>query len=359
MSLPDGITSAQRRNVSVLIDSFIETSSRNSEVIHAGLYYPKGSLKGSFCIDGKISVYEYCKSRNIPYNNCGKLLVATHQEQLGHELVKLKEHSTQTGVPVDILSASDVKELEPHVSCVGALWSPSTGVLDSHAFMVSLLADAENHGATLVLHSRVERGHVEQGNIQLFVDGMMLQCDTLVNASGLWASNLAQHLHEKWKPPRQYFAKGNYFRLQTAMLPFSRLIYPIPEANGLGVHATIDFSGTSTKFGPDVEWIESTTLPDDIDLTPCTSRVDAFYREVRKYWPALPDDSLVPDYAGVRPKLHHPDVLGANGFVDFRIDGPSSHKIPGLFHLFGIESPGLTSSMAIGEHIGNLVDTHI
>ena len=343
---------------SVLIDSFIETSSRNSEVIHAGLYYPKGSLKASFCIDGKMSVYEYCKSRSIPYNNCGKLLVATRQEQLGHELVKLKERATQNGVPVTILSANDVKELEPHVSCVGALWSPSSGVLDSHTFMVSLLADAENHGATLVLNSQVERGCVEQGNIQLFVDGMALQCDTLVNSSGLWASELAQNIHEKWKPPRQYFAKGNYFRLEGGKPPFSRLIYPVPEANGLGIHATIDYSGTSTKFGPDVEWIEAATQPDDIDLTPCTSRVDAFYGEVRKYWPALSDNALVPDYAGVRPKLHHPDTLGANGFVDFRIDGPSSHKIPGLYHLFGIESPGLTSSMAIGEHIGNLVDTH-
>jgi L-2-hydroxyglutarate oxidase LhgO len=260
-----------------------------------------------------------------------------------------------------MLSAHDVNQLEPNVTSLGALWSPTTGILDSHSFMLSLLADAEHHGATLVLHTKVQGGAVEKGNLLLRVDGMDLQCDTLINSAGLWASEIAMQLHSTgtssttWKPPRQYFCKGNYFRLQgCSRPPFSRLVYPVPESNGLGVHATIDYSGTSTKFGPDVEWLDVDTRPDEIDLVPSAARADVFYDQVRKYWPDLADDALVPDYAGIRPKLNYPGVH--NGFVDFRIDGPSSHNIPGLYHLFGMESPGLTSSIAIGEHIGNLVD---
>ena len=334
----------------------IETSSRNSEVIHAGLYYPKDSLKSKFCINGKLSIYDYCKSRNIHFNNCGKLIVATRKEQLRNEIARIQDHATGNGVRLEFLTPEQVQELEPNVTSVGALWSPSTAIIDSHSFMVSLLADAESNGATLALHSHVEGGSVEQGKLQLTIDGMDLQCDILINAAGLWASEIAQKLHSEWRPPRQYFAKGNYFRLSGVGSPFSRLVYPVPELNGLGLHATIDYSGNLTKFGPDVEWLHADTLPDDIDLKPSPDRADAFYSEVRKYWNAIPDNSLVPDYAGIRPKLHHPNVITTNGFVDFQIDGPESHKIPGLFHLFGIESPGLTSSIAIGEHIGNIVD---
>jgi L-2-hydroxyglutarate oxidase LhgO len=332
-------------------------------VIHAGLYYPKGSLKANFCVDGKLSIYEYCTSRSIPVNNCGKLIVATKREQLVDELAKLKDRATSNGVPVELVSANDVNQLEPNVHSFGALWSPTTGIIDSHSFLVSLLADAEHHGATLILHTKVQGGTVEPGNLLLHVDGMDLKCDTLINAAGLWASDIATHLHSSastssptpWKPPRQYFCKGNYFRLQgCSKPPFSRLVYPVPESNGLGVHATIDYSGTSTKFGPDVEWLDVETRPDEIDLVPSAARADVFYDQVRKYWPDLADDALVPDYAGIRPKLNYPGGP-YDGFVDFRIDGPSSHNIPGLYHLFGMESPGLTSSIAIGEHIGNLV----
>jgi L-2-hydroxyglutarate oxidase LhgO len=396
-----------------------ETSSRNSEVIHAGLYYPSNSLKAKFCVEGKHMLYEYCQSRNIAHQNCGKLIVATQQEhhpiqqeikeENQKKLVSLQQRAIQNGVhDTQIISAQQVQELEPEVQCLGALWSPSTGVVDSHSFMLSLLADAEDHGATLALHSGIVSDHDENSNrppgdnidnnfsansgdgIYLPLDDdAFLQCKIVVNSAGLWAHHVAKAIHKQlqynssrcspqkskfssssssssWKIPTQYFAKGNYFRLQGCKNPFRHLVYPLPEPGGLGVHATLDWTGTSLKFGPDVEWIDPTvvTSADDIDLRPNPQRADGFYDQIRKYWPNLPDDSLVPDYAGIRPKLHHPSLATSpeqqqlsSSFFDFTISTPKEHGIPGLIHLFGMESPGLTSSMAIGEFIAQEVQS--
>jgi 2-hydroxyglutarate dehydrogenase len=326
-----------------------------------------------------------CSSHSIPFRRCGKLIVATQDHQFKTSLVQLQEQAIRNGVhDVRLLSSDDVSILEPEVTSVGgALYSPSTGVLDSHSFLQSLLADAEYHKATLSLRTRVEGGHVhsvdcddESDNhdthdtapavaaaalhdtvITLRIDGMDLQCDTVVNCAGLAADKIASRLHKttKWQPPRHYFAKGNYFRLEgTPKPPFQHLVYPVPEPGGLGVHATIDWMGQSTKFGPDVEWIDPSVQLDDIDLRPDPSRSNGFYEQVRKYWPNLKDDSIVSDYAGLRPKLYHP-MMHINGVVtqplDFLIAEPKDHGVPGLFHLLGIESPGLTASMSIAKYI--------
>ncbi|KAI2507658.1 FAD dependent oxidoreductase [Fragilaria crotonensis] len=341
-----------------------ETSSRNSEVIHAGIYYPTSSRKAQFCVEGKKMLYELCHSHSIPVRRCGKLIIATQEQQFQTNLVQLKEQAIRNGVDdVRLLSSDDVSILEPEVTSVGgALYSPSTGVLDSHSFLQSLLADAEYHKATLLLRTGVERGSVPHDDdddqvITLQIDGMDLQCDTVINCAGLAADKIAANLHKsttKWQPPRHYFAKGNYFRLQgTPKPPFQHLVYPVPEPGGLGVHATIDWMGQSTKFGPDVQWIDPSVRLDDIDLSPDPSRSNGFYEQVRKYWPNLPDDSIVSDYAGLRPKLYHPLVRngGSAPFLDFLIAEPKDHGVPGLFHLLGIESPGLTASMSIANYI--------
>lgn len=388
-----------------------ETSSRNSEVIHAGLYYPPHTLKARFCVQGKHQLYHYCRARNIPYNNCGKLIVAApaaaasqQQQQL---LESLKRQAIQNGVDdVRILTPEDVRAMEPQVNCGGnangsvesssssssggALWSPSTGVLDSHSYMTSLLADAEECGTTLVLHTKVEKAVIKKdldtssssssssssdvddsspgpgsSLLQLqFDDGTWLSCDAVVNAAGLWAHQIARLFHpsssssssSSWQPPRQYFAKGTYFQLQGVRpAPFQHLIYPVPEPGGLGVHATLDWTGQSVKFGPDVEWVDaSIDDPSQISLLPDPQRGERFYEQVRKYWPHLPDGKLVPDYVGIRPKLNHP-ANGTLGFEDFRIVGKETHGVKGLVHLFGIESPGLTSSMAIADYVADLL----
>lgn len=334
-----------------------ESSSRNSEVIHAGIYYPHDSLKARFCVEGRKLLYDFCTTRNIPVNKCGKLIVATKESQWHETLPRLRDHALQNGVhDIKLLSAADVRVLEPQVQSMGALASPSTGVLDSHAFMLSLLADAQYHNATLALScGQLEHATVRPGDIRLCVDGFDVRCDSVVNCAGLSSDKVASMLHQdgnSWNPPKQYFAKGNYFRLEGVKSPFSRLVYPVPEPGGLGVHATIDWTGSSTKFGPDVEWIPPSLSLSDVSLDIDATRAEAFYGEVRKYWPSLPDDSIVPDYAGLRPKLSHPNVgEGASAFVDFQLAGPKQHGIDGLFHLFGIESPGLTSSMAIANYI--------
>lgn len=327
-------------------------------------------------------LYEYCQARNIPYQKCGKLVVATHKDQLATQLPSLQQHAIQNGVnDTRIITPKDVSALEPDVQCVGALWSPSTGVVDSHSFMMSLLADVEEHGGTLATHSNIvipendsdeeivdTESDVEKDGIYLPVnDDTWLRCQTVINSAGLWAHHVARTLHhynlassKSWTIPRQYYAKGNYFRLEGCKNPFQHLVYPLPEPGGLGVHATIDWSGQSVKFGPDVEWISADLeYPEEIDMTPNPARANQFYNQVRKYWPNLPDDALVPDYAGIRPKLHHPSVQSnANSnvpFHDFWIATPEEHGVPGLIHLFGMESPGLTASMAIGESIAQQV----
>lgn len=319
-------------------------------------------------------LYEYCSSRNIPYQNCGKLIVATQEDQLEQKLPELQQKANQNGVTdTKILSKEDVQVLEPSLQCVGALWSPSTGVVDSHSLMQCLLADAENHGATLALHSKLltsaedtpsnPASQAEEGILlPLEEESSWLQCKTVVNSAGLWAHHVAQTIHQynsrdsSWAIPQQYFAKGNYFRLEGCPFPFRHLVYPVPEPGGLGVHATIDWSGQSVKFGPDVEWADpSLEFPDLIDLNPNPARAERFYEEIRKYWPDLPNQSLVPDYAGIRPKLHHPSNSPGVPFNDFWIATPEQHGIDGLVHLFGMESPGLTSCMAIADYIANQI----
>lgn len=349
-----------------------ETSSRNSEVIHAGLYYPQNSWKAQFCVQGKQSLYNYCQERNVPYHNCGKLIVATNEQQWKQDLPRLYQQAIQNGVTdVELVSEETVQLWEPNIVCVGgALWSPSTGVLDSHSYMTQLLADAEDTGnCCLVKCSNVKGGRValngKDPTIVLQVDDndddFELHCNYVINCAGLQASHIAQQIHsaDQWVPPRQYFAKGNYFRLQgSSSPPFRRLIYPLPEPGGLGVHATIDWMGTSTKFGPNVEWLRPDLVLDKENTnelyTVSEELIPQFEREIRKYWPDLPPNSLVPDYAGIRPKLHHPS-LSSSSSQDFQIAGPKQHGVNGLYHLFGIESPGLTSSMAIAEHIAQQI----
>lgn len=341
-----------------------ETSSRNSEVIHGGIYYPSNSLKAQLCVKGKNEIYRFCDDRNVSYNKCGKLIVATQPGQVEKELEKLHSQAIKNGVEdVRILSEEDVSIMEPQVQCVGgALWSPSTGVLDSHSFMTSLLADAEEAGTTLVLNTKVSMATREEqlgGALTLhFADGTHLLCENVVNAAGLWAPKIANLFHSQvssWQPPRPYFAKGTYFQLQGVRpLPFQRLIYPVPEPGGLGVHATIDWAGQSVKFGPDVEWVDSyVENPSDISLEPDSQRGIKFYEQVRKYWPELPEGALKPDYIGVRPKLNHPSLGTLEEFQDFQIIGHETHGVEGLVHLLGIESPGLTSSMAIGDYVAH------
>jgi L-2-hydroxyglutarate oxidase LhgO len=323
------------------------TSSRNSEVIHAGIYYPQASLKARLCVEGKQLLYAYAEARGVPHRRCGKLIVATSTEQVAQlEAIRLK--AAANGVDdLETISAAQAVALEPQLRCMAALVSPSTGIVDSHALMLSLLGDLENAGGMLALKSAVKRADLEEGGIVLTAQGgTRLRCRSVVNAAGLGAPDLARHFGglATETVPTAYFAKGNYFTL-SGRAPFGRLVYPVPEPGGLGVHLTIDLGGQA-KFGPDVQWVSS---PDDLVVDP--ARGDAFYAEVRKYWPALPDGALIPGYAGMRPKISGPGDPAA----DFRIDGPRAHGVRGLVNLFGIESPGLTSSLAIGRHVADLL----
>ncbi|MBU0590437.1 MAG: NAD(P)/FAD-dependent oxidoreductase [Gammaproteobacteria bacterium] len=324
-----------------------QTSSRNSEVIHAGIYYPKGSLKAQLCVQGKQLLYTYCTERGIGHSRCGKLIVATSEEQVP-DLQGIVAKASANGVHDLVqLSRDEARALEPQLECVAALHSPSTGIVDSHALMLSYQGDLENAGGMVVMNSPVAHAVVEQDAIILEAsDGTKLQAKTVVNAAGLYAQTLA-HNFEGLAPsriPPSYYAKGNYFTL-AGRSPFSRLIYPVPQAAGLGVHLTIDLGGQA-KFGPDVQWVDS---PEDLLVDP--ARGDAFYAEVRRYWPALPDAALLPGYAGIRPKIQAPHEPAR----DFMIQGPADHGVPGLVNLFGIESPGLTSSLALGAHVAALL----
>ena len=324
-----------------------ETSSRNSEVIHAGIYYPPGSLKALLCVRGKALLYDYCAERGIGHRRCGKLIVATGEAQRA-QLIELMAGASANGVDdLALLSRDQARALEPRLECAAALHSPGTGIVDSHALMLALRGDIENAGGIVVLNTRLAHARCAQGAIVLVAeDGTVLEARTVVNAAGLHAQALASRfegLAPRFVPP-SYFAKGNYFSL-TGRSPFSRLIYPVPEAGGLGVHLTIDLGGQA-RFGPDVQW---TLSPDDLAVEP--ARGDVFYAEVRKYWPDLPDGSLRPDYAGIRPKIRPPGEPAG----DFVIRGPVTHGIAGLVNLFGIESPGLTASLAIAEHVSRLV----
>ncbi len=323
------------------------TSSRNSEVIHAGIYYVPGSLKASLCVQGKQLLYAYCAERGIAHQRCGKLIVATDAEQLA-QLEKIRLQAAANGVDdLQLLDRAAARALEPQLACTGALLSPSTGIVDSHALMLALLGDLENAGGLLALNSPLAQMQIAQDAIILEAkDGTRLQARTVVNAAGLQAQALARRcagLDPRHVPP-SYYAKGNYFTL-AGRAPFQHLIYPAPQAAGLGVHLTLDLGGQA-KFGPDVQWVDS---PDDLVVDP--ARGEAFYAEVRKYWPGLPDSALLPGYAGIRPKIQTPHEAAK----DFLIQGPTVHGVPGLVNLFGIESPGLTSCLAIAEHVARLV----
>lgn len=318
------------------------TSSRNSEVIHAGIYYPTGSLKARLCVAGKHTLYRYCAERGIPHRRCGKLIVATGDGQLD-ELERIRRKAAENGVAdLEQWEAARARELEPELACTGALWSPSTGIIDSHGLMLAYQGDIEDGGGMIAFNAGLERARVTSDGFHLEVGGdapMELECAVLVNSAGLEAPDLARRMkgYDPAHAPAAHYCKGNYYTLR-GRSPFDRLIYPVPEAAGLGVHVTVDLGG-QCRFGPDVEWVESV----DYDVDP--RRAEVFYAAVRKYWPGLQDGALEPGYSGIRPKLGPASAPAA----DFVIQGAATHGVPGLVHLFGIESPGLTASPAIGD----------
>ncbi len=319
------------------------TSSRNSEVIHAGIYYPQGSLKARWCVRGKHLLYDYAQARGIAHRRCGKLIVATNPAQVD-QLEGIQAKAAANGVADLVwLSGEQARAMEPELHALAALHSPSTGIIDSHAYMLALQGDFENAGGMVAYMSALDRVRITPSGHELtLTDGTQLGCDVLVNASGLNAPVLARRIDglDTRDLPQAYFCKGNYFTL-AGRSPFSRLIYPVPEAAGLGVHLTIDLGGQA-KFGPDVQW---TDRADDLVVDP--RRGDVFYDAVRRYWPGLPDGALQAGYAGMRPKINAPGEPAA----DFMLHGPAQHGHAGLVNLLGIESPGLTSALAIGEAV--------
>jgi len=321
-----------------------ETSSRNSEVIHAGIYYPKGSLMAETCVAGRRLLYAYCAEHGVPHRNCGKLIVATNAQE-AELLASIKGRAEANGVEgMRLLTAAEAGALEPYLQCTAALLSPATGIIDSHSYMLALQGDAEANGAMLAFFSPIERASAVGDGIELEIGGaepMKLRARLVVNSAGLHAPELARKIEgmPADKIPTAYYAKGNYFTL-AGRSPFSRLIYPVPVPGGLGVHITVDMGG-QVKFGPDVEWIPG------IDYTVDPHRADKFYAAVRKYWPGLKDGALQPGYAGIRPKIVPPGAPAQ----DFTIQGPAEHGVAGLIHLFGIESPGLTASLALAERV--------
>jgi L-2-hydroxyglutarate oxidase LhgO len=325
------------------------TSSRNSEVIHAGIYYPKGSLKARLCVQGKQLLYPYCRERGIPFGNCGKVLVAGSEAEIPTVLGYIDKANANGVHDLRRITLDELRDLEPSVTAAAAVLSPSTGIIDSHALMLALQGDLENSGGAVVFLSPVLGGEVTADGIALRVGGaepMELVCGTLVNSAGLFAPQLARSISgiPGHTIPPQYFAKGHYYTL-SGKSPFRRLIYPMAGHGFLGVHVTIDLGGQA-RFGPDIEWI------DRVDYSFNNAREPLFYEAIRRYYPALKDGALQPGYTGIRPKISGPNGPAA----DFVIQGPKDHGIRGLVNLYGIESPGLTASLAIGEDVVNLVD---
>jgi L-2-hydroxyglutarate oxidase LhgO len=326
-----------------------ETSSRNSEVIHAGLYYPTGSLKARLCVRGRELLYPHCASHGVAHRRCGKLLVASGAAQSA-KLRQIAAQAAANGVnDLRPVSGAELRELEPALRCDEALLSPSTGIVDTHGLMLSLQGELESSGGALALLSPADavtlgsHGHVVQTGGEASLE---LEARIVVNAAGLWAPDVAARLRglPAHEVPRARYAKGSYFSL-SGKAPFAHLVYPMPEAAGLGVHVTLDLAGQA-RFGPDVEWI-SPASPADIDYRVDPARAAAFYDAIRRYWPELPDGALQPAYGGVRPKL----VGAAEPAADFVIRGPAEHGIAGLVNLFGIESPGVTACLAIAEDV--------
>ena len=324
-----------------------ETSSRNSEVIHAGIYYPQGSLMARLCVTGRRMLYAFCDDHGVPYNRCGKLIVATDAAK-AERLRGILARAEANGVEgMRLLTVAEAQAMEPNLACTAALLSPQTGIIDSHAYMLALQGEAEDAGSLFAFRSPVLHGAAGEDGVRLSVGGdepMVLSAALVVNAAGLHAPGLARRIAgmPSQLVPQAYYAKGNYFAL-AGRSPFSRLIYPVPVPGGLGVHLTIDLAGAA-RFGPDVEWIDGI----DYDVDP--RRADSFYAAVRRYWPGLRDGTLLPAYSGIRPKIVPPGAPAQ----DFTVLGPETHGIAGLLHLLGIESPGLTAAMALAKHV---VDT--
>lgn len=326
------------------------TSSRNSEVIHAGLYYPTGSIKATACLAGKDLLYRYCASRGVKAVRCGKLMVATSDDQLP-KLQAIWDQAHVNGVTgLSWMTPDEVRAMEPEVACVKAFFSATTGIVDSHGFMLALQGDLEEAGGMVAFEAPVVSAAVTATGIRIVTGGAEpaeIEARIVVNAGGHFAPKFLGQLHgfPAAHVPQQWYAKGNYFSL-VGRQPFSRLVYPMPDTAGLGVHATVDLQGRC-RFGPDVEWVES-----ENDLVVDPRRSDGFYTAIRAYWPGLPDGALQPDYAGIRPKLHGPGTP----MPDFRIDGPEVHGTAGLVNLLGIESPGLTASLAIADLVAQRLD---
>ena len=321
-----------------------ETSSRNSEVVHAGIYYPRDSLKARLCVAGKEALYPYCRERGVAHRRCGKLIVAAEDSQMA-ELAALKDRAAANGVrDLEWLTPAEAAELEPAVFCVGALLSPSTGIVDSHGLMLAFQGDAEAAGAAVALRSPVLGGRIDDRGIVLDVGGaepMTLRADRAVNAAGLAAQRVARSIDglPPGTVPEGWLCKGSYYTL-AGRPAFTRPVYPVPEQAGLGVHVTVDLAGR-VRFGPDVEWVDEV----DYDVDP--GRAAAFYAAVRRYYPALADGALQPGYSGIRPKLHPPGAPAA----DFVVQGPAAHGVAGLAMLYGIESPGLTAALALADRV--------
>ena len=318
-------------------------SSRNSEVIHAGVYYPPGSLKARCCVDGRARLYAYCRDRGIDAQAVGKLIVATRDEEIP-KLQRLAETAAANGVSdIHWRNKTEVTALEPAITAVAALHSLSSGIVDSHALMLSLQSDLEAAGGVVALSHPVLGGRVEAGRIVLMVGGaqpMELAAPAVINAAGLAAPAVARAISgfPAQHVPVQHLARGNYASLSGARPSFQRLIYPVPVDGGLGIHATIDLAG-QLRFGPDVEWIS------EVDFAPSSKQLPEFYTAIRTWWPDLADGTLTISYAGIRPKLSGPGEPAA----DFLIQGPATHGIAGLVNLFGIESPGLTSALSLAK----------
>ncbi len=326
-----------------------ETSSRNSEVIHAGLYYPTYSLKATLCVQGKQMLYRYCDDHGVNFQRLGKIVVATDEPEIA-ALEKYYRQSHVNGVTdVRSLSLAEVRDMEPAVRCVAALHSPSTGIIDSHGLMLAYQADLENCGGVVVFNSPVIGGRVTGDGIELNVGGaepMTIGCNTVINSAGLYAQDIAHTIAgiPAATVPPIYYAIGHYVTT-TGRSAFSRLVYPVPVAGSLGLHVALDLSG-QMRFGPDIAWI------DRIDYTYDETRIPKFYESIRRYYPDLKDGVLQPGYTGIRPKLH----AAGTPTPDFVIQGPHDHGIAGLINLYGIESPGLTSSMAIADHVHQLLE---
>ncbi|MGX1198741.1 L-2-hydroxyglutarate oxidase LhgO [Parvibaculum sp. MBR-TMA-1.3b-4.2] len=331
-----------------------ETSSRNSEVIHAGIYYPAGSLKARACVEGRHLLYAYLEAHGLPYRQCGKFIVATDEAQ-ADALPGIAARARENGVEgIEEIDAARARQAEPQLSCLAALHSPVTGILDAHAYMLSLQGEFEDHGGAIAFHAEVESVEAGAAGGVVHVGGdapMRLRAREVVNAAGLQAPALARRI-EGLDPafvPEAHFAKGNYFAL-SGRAPFSRLVYPAPEQAGLGVHLTLDMGGQA-RFGPDVEWIEP-GADGTLDYSVDPARGDLFYDAIRRYWPALPEGILVPAYAGIRPKIQKPGEPAR----DFVVSGPGEHGVAGLVNLFGIESPGLTASLSLAEKVISVLD---